>query len=56
VVALGGSPLAEHGVGRSRIKQALLREMYGEAGVSSMRAVKAALDPDTQLARGVIFG
>src|SRR5207247_1412123 len=29
---LGGAPLAEHGVGRSPVKQELLRMMYGEAG------------------------
>ena len=29
VVRLGGSPLAEHGVGRSAIKQALLRHSTG---------------------------
>ena len=32
VARLGGCPLAEHGVGRSRIKQALLRQLYGDAG------------------------
>ena len=28
-IRLGGSPLAEHGVGRSRLKQQLLEELYG---------------------------
>jgi D-lactate dehydrogenase (cytochrome) len=55
VVALGGSPLAEHGVGRSPVKQMLLRELYGDAGIASMRAVKRALDPRWRLAPGVIF-
>src|SRR5262249_24977130 len=55
VLRLGGSPLAEHGVGRNRIKQALLRELYGERGIADMRAVKRALDPDGKLARDVIF-
>ncbi len=55
IVALGGSPLAEHGVGRNPVKQALLRELYGDAGVAEMRAVKAALDPDGKLSPGVLF-
>jgi D-lactate dehydrogenase (cytochrome) len=52
---LGGCPLAEHGVGRNPVKQALLRDLYGEAGIDQMRAVKRALDPDWKLAPGVIF-
>lgn len=54
-VALGGCPLAEHGVGRNPVKQALLRQLYGEEGIAAMRAVKHALDPDWRLAPGVIF-
>jgi D-lactate dehydrogenase (cytochrome) len=54
-VALGGCPLAEHGVGRNAVKQALLRQLYGEAGIRDMRAVKRALDPGWKLAPGVIF-
>ena len=41
---LGGCPLAEHGVGRSPVKQALLRGLYGDEGIAEMRAVKRALD------------
>lgn len=52
---LGGCPLAEHGVGRSPVKQELLRQLYGEAGIEEMRAVKRALDPGSKLAPGVIF-
>lgn len=52
---LGGCPLAEHGVGRSPIKQALLVQMYGEAGIDEMRAIKRALDPRGVLAPGVLF-
>jgi D-lactate dehydrogenase (cytochrome) len=52
---LGGCPLAEHGVGRNPLKQALLRELYGERGIDEMRAVKRALDPSSKLAPGVIF-
>jgi D-lactate dehydrogenase (cytochrome) len=55
VLRLGGSPLAEHGVGRSAIKQQLLRDMYGEAGIDEMRAVKRALDPEWKMAPGVLF-
>jgi D-lactate dehydrogenase (cytochrome) len=52
---LGGCPLAEHGVGRNPVKQALLRGLYGDAGIDQMRAVKRALDPSGTLAPGVIF-
>ena len=55
VVRLGGCPLAEHGVGRNPVKQALLRQLYGPEGIAGMRAVKAALDPDGKLAPGVLF-
>ncbi len=55
VVRMGGSPLAEHGVGRSHVKQALLRQMYGDAGIGEMRAIKRAIDPDGKMAPGVIF-
>jgi D-lactate dehydrogenase (cytochrome) len=56
VVARGGSPLSEHGVGRSPVKQALLRQLYGDRGIEEMRAVKRALDPEWKLAPGVIVG
>jgi D-lactate dehydrogenase (cytochrome) len=55
VIALGGAPLAEHGVGRSALKQRLLRELYGDEGIEQMRAVKRALDPEWKLASGVLF-
>ena len=55
VARLGGCPLAEHGVGRSAMKQALLRQLYGDAAIDEMRAIKRALDPDGKLAPGVIF-
>ena len=55
VARLGGCPLAEHGVGRNPVKQALLRQLYGDAGIDEMRAVKRALDPGNRLAPGVIF-
>ena len=55
VIGMGGCPLAEHGVGRNPVKQALLRELYGDEGIAAMRAVKAALDPRGVLAPGVLF-
>ncbi len=55
VIARGGCPLSEHGVGRSPTKQALLWQLYGERGIAQMRAVKAALDPAFRLAPGVLF-
>jgi D-lactate dehydrogenase (cytochrome) len=55
VARLGGCPLAEHGVGRHPVKQALLSGLYGDSGIDEMRAVKRALDPEWKLAPGVIF-
>jgi D-lactate dehydrogenase (cytochrome) len=55
IARLGGCPLAEHGVGRNPVKQTLLRNLYGDAGIAQMRAIKRALDPDWRLAPGVIF-
>lgn len=55
VAAMGGSPLAEHGVGRNAVKQALLHQMYGDEGIEQMRRVKRALDPQGKLAPGVLF-
>ncbi len=55
VIGMGGCPLAEHGVGRSPIKQQLLRQLYGDAGLGAMRAIKLSLDPNGSLAPGVIF-
>lgn len=55
VIAMGGCPLAEHGVGRNPIKQQLLRQLYGDDGVGAMRAIKLSLDPNGSLASGVIF-
>jgi len=55
VMAMGGCPLAEHGVGRNPVKQLLLRQLYGTAGIDAMRAIKLSLDPHGSLANGVIF-
>lgn len=53
VVAMGGTISAEHGVGKFKV--ALLREMYGEAGIHQMRDVKRLFDPDGKLNRGNLF-
>jgi D-lactate dehydrogenase (cytochrome) len=55
VIALGGCPLAEHGVGRNPTKKALLKHLYGESGLQHMLAVKHALDPERKLAPGTLF-
>jgi D-lactate dehydrogenase (cytochrome) len=55
VIGMGGAPLAEHGVGRSVLKQRLLYELYGEDGIGQMRAIKRALDPKWKLSSGVLF-
>jgi len=55
VIRMGGSPLAEHGVGRNPVKQQLLAELYGAAGIDQMSAVKRAIDPDGRMAPGVLF-
>jgi len=55
VMAMGGAPLAEHGVGRSALKQQMLRDLYGDRGIEEMRAVKRALDPEWKFAAGVLF-
>jgi D-lactate dehydrogenase (cytochrome) len=52
---LGGTPLAEHGVGRNAVKQQLLRDLYGDDGIEAMRAVKRAIDPEWKLSPGVLF-
>jgi len=53
--SLGGCPLSEHGVGRSRMKQELMRRFLGNDAVLEMRAVKAALDPTGRFSPGTIF-
>lgn len=55
VLAWGGSPLAEHGVGRNPLKQAFLEMLHGTKGVAEMRAIKHALDPHDRLSRGVLL-
>jgi FAD/FMN-containing dehydrogenase len=54
-IRLGGAPLSEHGVGRSPLKQRLLRRFLGDAALEEMRSIKAALDPRGRLAPGVLL-
>ena len=52
-VALGGTVSAEHGVGK--LKREYLRELYGDAHLREMAALKRAFDPACVLGRGNIF-
>ncbi|MCK5806225.1 MAG: FAD-binding oxidoreductase, partial [Lentisphaeria bacterium] len=54
VVAMGGSPAAEHGIGK--LKTDFLVTLYGEEGVAQMRAVKTLFDPENRLGVGTLFG
>lgn len=54
-IELGGSPLAEHGVGRHPLKQRLLRELVGDDALHAMRTLKRAFDPANHLAPGVLL-
>ena len=53
-IELGGSPSAEHGIGK--IKTAYFRMLYGEDGLSDMRRVKSVLDPKGILCPGNVIG
>ncbi len=55
-IARGGAPLSEHGVGRSRLKQEMLRRFVGDSALARMREIKRALDPEWRLAPGVLLG
>ena len=52
-VAVGGTISAEHGIGK--LKREYLRELYGEAHLREMAALKHAFDPAGILGRGNIF-
>lgn len=54
-VRRGGCPLSEHGVGRSPLKQEILRRFLGESAIETMRRIKRALDPEGRFAPGVLF-
>ena len=53
IVAMGGSPAAEHGIGK--LKRDFLTILYGPAGVRQMQAVKEVFDPDRRLGLGTLF-
>ncbi|AMH94483.1 glycolate oxidase subunit GlcD1 [methanogenic archaeon ISO4-H5] len=53
-IELGGSPSAEHGIGKLKVDY--VRMMYGDDGVEQMRAVKRAMDPKYLFNPGNIFG
>jgi D-lactate dehydrogenase (cytochrome) len=52
-VGLGGTISAEHGVGK--LKREYLRELYGDAALREMAALKRAFDPACVLGRGNVF-
>ncbi|MCP3982559.1 MAG: FAD-binding oxidoreductase [bacterium] len=54
-VRAGGCPLSEHGVGRSPLKQRLLRRFVGGAALDRMREIKRGLDPAGRFSPGVLF-
>jgi D-lactate dehydrogenase (cytochrome) len=53
IVAMDGSVSAEHGVGKLKVE--FLRLMYGEKGISEMRAVRKVFDPREAMGRGNLF-
>jgi D-lactate dehydrogenase (cytochrome) len=52
-VELGGTISAEHGIGK--LKREYLRELYGDAHLREMAALKRAFDPAGILGRGNMF-
>ncbi len=53
-VELGGSPSAEHGIGK--IKTRYMEMLYGKDGVEELRGLKKALDPNWILCPGNMIG
>ena len=53
-VELGGSPSAEHGIGK--IKTSYMEMLYGKKGVESLRRIKSILDPNWILCPGNLVG
>jgi D-lactate dehydrogenase (cytochrome) len=53
VIEFGGSPSAEHGIGKT--KHASLRQLVGDSGIKEMQTLKRALDPRSILGRGNLF-
>ena len=52
---MGGCPLSEHGVGRSALKQEMMRRFLGDGAIREMQAVKNGLDPAWRFAPGTLF-
>jgi len=52
-LALGGTCTGEHGIGLGKID--LLREQFGEDGISMMRSIKRSLDPLNLMNPGKVF-
>jgi len=42
-------------VGKSPVKQELMRRFLGDAAVARMREIKRAIDPEWRMAPGVLF-
>lgn len=53
VIRMGGSPAAEHGIGK--LKTDFLVQMYGADGIAQMKRVKDMFDPDHRLGIGTLF-
>ncbi len=53
VVELGGSPAAEHGIGK--LKTDFLEFLVGAKGIAEMREVKRLFDPGMRLGMGTLF-
>ncbi len=53
-VELGGSPSAEHGIGK--IKTGYMELLYGKKGVEELRKIKKILDPNGILCPGNMIG
>ena len=53
--AMGGCPLSEHGVGRSALKQEMMRRFLGDQAVREMQAIKNGLDPVWRFSPGTLF-
>ncbi|MBD3321800.1 MAG: FAD-binding protein [Chitinivibrionales bacterium] len=53
VIAWGGSPAAEHGIGK--VKKEFLKMKYGDSGVAQMLGLKRQFDPQLLLNRGNWF-
>ncbi len=54
VVEMGGSPAAEHGIGK--LKTEFLKLLVGEDGIEDMKRIKRVFDPEFRLGKGTLFG